>query len=147
MTGNDFTPAPLAGKTPDPVKEAFTGTYKAYADQVIGTMRQLHQMAEGRVSTYLLALGGLLMVLSLFWRLKLFGVQFTDLQPVEFITMCIAGILLLVAGAGLRVHQSRVEREVNREIRSVGAQMLEKTQDAQLEMLKAGIKGQGQGGV
>jgi hypothetical protein len=144
MAGNDVTPAPLAGKTQDPAQEAFTGTYKAYADQVMGTMRQLHEMAERRVSTFLLALGGLMMVLSLFWRLRPFGVKLTDLQPAEFITMCIAGVLLLVAGAGLRLYQSRVQREVNREIRSVGAQMLEKTHDVQLEMLKAGIKGQDQ---
>jgi len=101
-------------------------------------MERVSKIAEKGPSNLLLAVGTAVTVVAMFWKLRPFGIQMTDLAPSEFIVAILMATVLLLAGSGLRLYQYHSENETNHQLQEVGTQMLATLTGTAIELTKGG---------
>ena len=103
-------------------------------------MRAVSNLADKGPSNLLLTLGTIILIISLFMKLKVFGIGLAELQPSEFITLVLVSTFLLVAGSYLGLYQYKNQQEINRGLRQAGVEMLQRQGKTAIEFAKAGVQ-------
>ncbi len=131
---------PSAVVTGTGIVDLFTKQYGTFSKGLVESMREISQLADKRASTFLLALGTVLLFLVMFWRLRPAGIEISSLEPSEFITMAIISGLFVLGGALMRLYQDYMISAANKEIRATGAALLGKTQEAAIALAQKGTE-------
>jgi hypothetical protein len=100
---------------------------KSYREEVVQTTAELSRIAEKGPTVFLLSFGSALLCLAMLMKLRPMGLQIGDLKPIEFVTVFVAGMLLLALGAYLRLFQYKTQMEIDREVRQSANELLRET--------------------
>ena len=105
-------------------EEQFAKLFSIYTSQLVMTMQGVSQF-EKKISGYvLMILGAAVMIIALAIKLSLFGIQTAALNPTEFMTIVLAGLVLILVGTFLRFYQYMAEQETAQELISAGLHLL-----------------------
>ncbi len=114
--------------------------FAAFAKILVSSMREVSEIAEKGVSNFLLALGTAILLLVLFMKLRLVGLQVADLAASEFILVVIVSALFIFFGAYLRLYQYRKEHDIWRSLTDTGSRLIEKTVEASARIQEKGLE-------
>ena len=129
-----------AGNAGSASVEIFTAQFSSFSQQILRSMNDVSQLADKRASTFLLTLGTVLLILTMFWRLRPFGLQVSDLAPSEFITMAVVSSLFVLGGSFLRLYQEHLMSAVSKEMRDTGTKLLERAQETASSLVQKGME-------
>jgi len=138
MTYEDKTPEERVSHACGELQEGYVRQFSVYADGIVSLMERVAKIADRKASTFQYAIGGGMLVILLVWKLKPLGLPIADIQPVEFIVMALVSLILILTGTWVRIWQANIQRYVNKDIRELGARLLEKSHDATMSLLKTG---------
>ena len=103
--------------------------FNEFTDQFVKTMEGVSKLAEKGPSNLLLTLGTVLVISALAMKLKLLGMDVSNLHPTEFITIVLAGLALLAGGSYLRFYQYVSYQKLGKDFSDKMLSMAEKTID------------------
>ena len=78
--------------------------FSEFTNQFVKTMEGVSKLAERGPSNLLLTLGSVLIIAALAMKIKLLGVEVSDLHPIEFIAIMLVALALLAGGSYLRFY-------------------------------------------
>lgn len=107
-----------------------------FREEMVRATKDIAEISEQGTSNLLLGLGSAVLLISLFWKLQPFGLQLSSLQPAEFITVVLVALVLVIAGAYLRLWQFKREEGAASTIRKAGLEIVTRTLDAGLSIAK-----------
>lgn len=113
--------------------------FDAFSKTIVSSMKGLSDVAEKGVSNFLLALGTILLFVTLFMKLRPLGVQVAELASSEFIFVLLVSALFIVIGTYLRLYQYRTEREISRSLTETGSRLIEKAVEASARIQEKGV--------
>jgi hypothetical protein len=111
-----------------------SGQLASYTGAVVSAARQFSELAEKGVSNLLLGLGSVVLLVTLFSKLRLFGTQLSDFGTLEFVAMTLSALLLIFTGTGVRLYQFRESNAAAKDVRLSGRALLEMTTKKALDM-------------
>jgi hypothetical protein len=117
--------------------EALTA-FKEFSNTLVGSMKEIHDIADSKASTFLYTLGTVILFLTLFLRIAVFGATVSNMRPSEFITIAILAVVLILVATLLRFYQYWFDNEVARDLRDVGVRILENNQETARKLLEGG---------
>jgi hypothetical protein len=120
--------------------QAFTNQFASFSQGLVASMKEVSELADKRASTFLLTLGTVLLILTMFLRLSPAGIELSNLQPSEFITMVIVSTLFVLGGSFLRLYQDHVMGAVGKEMRDTGTKLLERTHEAAISLAQKSME-------
>ncbi len=100
------------------------------------TMEEVARIADRGASILLLSLGATMLIFAFLFKLRPFGVQVAELSSSEFISALLVAMILLLAGAGIRVYQFLKKEEAGKLVRESGVSLLSKTIDVSADLAK-----------
>jgi hypothetical protein len=116
--------------------------FGSFADEVVGSMKAVSEIAEQGPVVLLLSLGTVLIVAAPAFRLIEYTVPSLGkaglLETTEFIALVIAGALLVLIGSGMRFYQHKRSMDLTQIIEQSGVDIIKHTQDAVLAMAEKG---------
>lgn len=119
--------------------DIFEKAFSVFTTKMIDSMKEVSELTEKkRASSILMGFAIVVLFAGLFMKLKIFSVEFSSLEPSEFISVLIVSMILLIIGSYLRLYIYKMESEINRELRGTGKEMMGKQFDLIKEMAIAG---------
>ena len=94
--------------------------------EMTDTMQEISKIADHGAANLLLSIGGAMQLFAFLFKLKVVS-ALSEFSTVEFITAIIASMILLLAGAAIRVYQFNREQEAGKRIRESGIELLSKS--------------------
>jgi hypothetical protein len=131
---------PPSGENKGTSVGAFTEQFARFSREIVDSMRQVSQLADKRASTFLLTLGTVLLILTMFCRFRPGGIRIFELGVSEFITMVIVSALFVLGGAFLRLYQDLLMGAASKELRDTGTRLLQRTQEAAIAFAEKGTE-------
>ncbi|MGZ8173249.1 MAG: hypothetical protein ACXW01_05150 [Methylobacter sp.] len=125
---------PPSSDTSSPVEKQALSQLHTLRKEMTDTMSDLSNIADKGASTLLLTLGATLLIFSFLFKLKPFGVQIAEMAPAEFVSAILVSMILLLAGAGIRVLQFWWQEQAGKLVREAGVTLLAKGIDASTKL-------------
>jgi hypothetical protein len=132
-----MTEKKFSGKEEFNSQIVFRNSFSAYRAEVVSAMREISELADKGPSNLLLALGTVIIIVVIFWKLRPFGIQLSVLTSEEFKTIVAISVILLVIGS---LYQYKRQHEINKEIRKAGWDILQQTTEVGKEITGTGTK-------
>lgn len=98
-------------------------------DKFFTSIDKFSTLAEKGPSHTLLTIGMAILAICLLTKVKIRDMSILYLDQAEFITFALIGLASMLAGAGVRVYQFRVQVELERERNTLGFDLLSGTQE------------------
>jgi sulfite exporter TauE/SafE len=105
------------------------GAFNTFSKTLVTSMKEIHAVADSSASTFLYTLGTVVLFLSVFLRVGAFGISVSTMQPVEFMTVAILAVVLIVIATALRFYQAWFDNQASRALREVGVRIIKDTQE------------------
>jgi hypothetical protein len=115
----------------------FERNYRAFSTAVIHSMKELSEIADKRLSTFLLVLGTTILLLSMFWKLRPLGIEVSGLNAVEFIALLVVAAGIVGVGTHLRWRQIQMDHENFNRFRELNFKSLEQANQASVRAAEA----------
>ena len=128
----------LEGK--ETVDELFKDRLTFFMEQWSGSITALSVAAKRGTSPFLFGVGSVTLGLALFWKLKPFGIQLSDLSQWEFISVVICAFLLMIAGATVNLYQYKQEMELYKASQQIGEKIFEVTVGRSIDAATSMVK-------
>ena len=114
---------------------SFAKQFHVFRIEVSGAVQDLAGASDRFGSgSFLVGLGAAILVLALFWKLSPFGIQVSELQPSEFITVAILAAFLMAGGSAIRLYQLHLRYVASADIRSTGEKLLERAHETTVKL-------------
>ena len=104
-------------------------------DKFFTSIDKFSLLAEKGPSHTLLTIGTSILAISLLTKVKIGDLSILYLDQAEFIAFSLIGLVSMLAGAGVRVYQFRVQVELERERNKFGVDLLKSTQESAKTLL------------
>jgi hypothetical protein len=98
-----------------------TKEYESQQSQLIGLFREISKAAEKGPSVFLMSMGGFLQLCALLAKFKAGGFS---IQVAEFVSLIIAGTLLIAGGALIRIYQFNSTKAIVQERQKLGGEIV-----------------------
>jgi len=110
-----------------PAQGSLENTLAVVSNQMINIVDRFSKVADRGPYILLTSLGAALLVIGLLAKINIFTYRPFDIATVEFITMEVLGVLLLLAGCWLRFYEFRSQHQFLQEHQRVYAEMVART--------------------
>ena len=110
--------------------ELALGQFQRFSTTLVETMSGVADLADQRLSTFLLSLGTVILFVGLAWKLSLLGLSVSTLEPSEFVALLLLSGFVIGLGSFFRWQGEKLVRETAEAMRAAGLQTLQETQRA-----------------
>jgi hypothetical protein len=80
-------------------------------EEIVTTIKGISEIADKRASTFLFSVGTGLLILAVLVKVKLFGLQVSDMNATEFVSLLVVCLGCLLSGAYVRMQQERLSND------------------------------------
>ena len=114
--------------------------FSSFTQNTVEAMHRVSGLAERGPVIMLLTLGPVMIILALAFKLQLFGQGISTLSSAEFISVILAGSLLVILGAFIRLYQYKLSQELRRGIQENAERALEATMENSNKVIQSEVQ-------
>jgi hypothetical protein len=116
------------------------GSFSSITEDAVNKMQRVSELADSRPMFLVLALGAAMIILALAFKVQLFGQGIGNLSSPEFITLILAGSLLVILAGLIRLYQYRLSQELRKGIQAIAERTLDATVESSNKVIESELQ-------